>query len=127
MSFRIRPTTQFALTDSKEGGPRFDVAITKFSHGVNFSELTLSQEDGKRAFDHLSDLTHQHGYLQRLTSVPISMDPLQHPGVSDCQQEIDEFVNALRCHDRMSVEMTRTHANTYFGDGAFTSMGHGKR
>ena len=58
MAFRIRPTTQFTLTDFKEGGQQYDQAITKFSNGVNFAELTLTQEDEKRAFDHLSDLAH---------------------------------------------------------------------
>ena len=85
MAFRIRPTTQFTLTSSKEGGQRYEQAVTKFSNGVKFAELTLTQEDGTRAFNHLSDLAHRFGYLQLLTEVPISMFAITHPGVSDCQ------------------------------------------
>ena len=53
------------------------------------------------------------------------MDPLTHPDVSDRQQVIDKSVNILRCHDRISVEMARENASTYFGGSSFTSMGNG--
>jgi hypothetical protein len=83
MAFRIGPTTKFALTSSKEGGQRYEQAVTKFSNGVKFAELTLTQEEGKLALNHLSDLAHRFGYLQLLTEVPLSMVALTHPGVSD--------------------------------------------
>jgi hypothetical protein len=37
----------------------------------------------------------------------------------------NESINIIRSHDRVKVELARAHANTYFGDGSFVSMGNG--
>ena len=123
MNFQTRPYTQFCLTSTREGASRYAAAITKFDNGATFVELTLSQSDGKRALEHISDVATQFGYQNVLTSFPTSMLALAAPGTNDRQQAINTSVNVLRSADRIDIEVARAHANTYMGNGAFVSPG----
>ena len=123
MNFQTRPYTQFCLTSTREGASRYAAAITKFDNGAIFVELTLSQNDGKRALENISEIVTRFRYQKILTSFPISMLALTAPGTNDLQQAINTSVNVLRSSNRIDIEVARAHANTYMGNGAFISPG----
>ena len=123
MSFRTRPFTQFQLTSDPEGAKQFHAAVTKYKLDDHFVPLTLSQQDGKRAVNHISDVAIAYGYGRFLSSFPQSMLPLANAATHARQQTIDQSADILTNYDRLDVSKGRAFANTYFGDGAFQSPG----
>ena len=119
MSFRTRPFTQFQLTSDPEGAKQFHAAVTKYKLDDHFVPLTLSQQDGKRAVNHISDVAIAYGYGRFLSSFPQSMLPLANAVTHARQQKIDQSADILTNYDRLDVSKGRAFANTYFGDGAF--------